>query len=144
MRRAILRRLLADDHGTRGVLAGPGLAPLHVMEPPWRDNRRSRSCIPEGVYRVVPYRSPRFRDCLLVTDVPGRSAILFHRGNIGGDVEKGFLSHTMGCLLPGLYRGVIRVRGRDQAATLASAPALRRLLDWTAGRPFALEVIDHA
>ena len=112
MRRAILRRDLFDDHGTRGVLAAPGLAPLHIMEPPWRDNRRGCSCIPPGVYPVLPHRSPRFRDCLLVTDVPGRSHILIHRGNLGGDRDKGFHTHTLGCLLPGAHRGRIMVKGR--------------------------------
>ena len=140
MRRTVLRRDLSDDHGTRGVLAAPGLAPLHIIEPPWRANRRCRSCIPDGEYLVTPYRSPRFRDCLLVTDVPGRSHILIHRGNVGGDRDKGFHTHTLGCLLPGDFRGRIRVKGRMQAAVLASAPAFRRLMDWAGGEPFDLEV----
>ena len=142
MRRAVLRRDRSGVHGTLGSLAAPALAPLHVMEPPWRGNRRSRSCIPAGIYTVTPYRSPRFRDCLLVRDVPGRSHILFHRGNVGGDVERGFRTHTQGCLLPGEYRGEIKVAGRIQAAVLASAPAFRRLMKWAAGEPFELEVCD--
>ena len=140
MRRALLRRDRSDDHGTRGVLVADGLAPLHIMEPPWRDNRRCVSCIPPGVYRVAPYRSPRFRNCLHVLDVPGRSHILIHRGNVGGDRAKGYHTHTLGCLLPGLYRGRIKVRGRAQAAALASAPAFRRIMDWAAGAPFELEI----
>ncbi|MDE0718461.1 MAG: DUF5675 family protein [Rhodospirillaceae bacterium] len=144
MRRAVLLRDRSDDHGTRGLLAADGLSALHVMEPPWRDNRRCVSCIPAGVYAVLPHRSPRFRDCLLVTGVPGRSHILIHRGNLGGDRENGYHTHTMGCLLPGEHRGRIKVRGRVQAAVLASAPAFRRVMAWAAGRPFALEIVDHA
>ena len=125
-----------------GVLGGTGLPPTPVMEPPWRDNARNRSCIPAGLYEVVPHVSPRHRRCLLVTGVPGRSHILFHAGNLGGDVERGWHTHTAGCLLPGLHRGRINVGDRRQQAVLASRTAQRRLMDWAAGLPFALEIHD--
>ena len=144
MRRAVLRRDRSGVHGTLGSLAAPALAPLHVMEPPWRGNRRNRSCIPAGLYEVVPHLSPRHRRCLLVTQVPGRSHILFHAGNLGGDVERGWHTHTRGCLLPGLRRGRLAVGGRRQAAVLASRTALRQLMDWAAGRPFELEIVAQA
>lgn len=32
---------------------------LHAIEPPWLDNRPGHSCIPEGVYGLVPYDSPK-------------------------------------------------------------------------------------
>ena len=141
MQRAILRRERQSDQGTLGLLSGPGLAPTHVMEPPWRGNRRNRSCIPAGLYKVVPHLSPRFRRCLLVTQVPERSHILFHAGNLGGDVERGWHTHTRGCLLPGLRTGRMTVAGRRQTAVLASRPAFRRLLAWAADRPFVLEIV---
>ena len=110
------------------------------MEPPWRGNRRNRSCIPAGLYEVVPHLSPRHRRCLLVTQVQGRSHILFHAGNLGGDVERGWHTHTSGCLLPGLRRGRMTVSGRRQAAVFASRTAFRHLMDWAADGPFALEI----
>ena len=140
MQRAILWRRQEGDQGTLGVLSGSGLSPTHIMEPPWRGNRRNRSCIPAGLYEVVPHLSPRHRRCLLVTQVPGRSHILFHAGNLGGDVERGWHTHTQGCLLPGLRRGRLVVDGRRQAAVLASRTAFRQLMDWAAGRPFELEI----
>ena len=140
MQRAILRRQLQGDQGTLGVLSGPGLAPLCIMEPPWRGNRRNRSCIPAGLYEVVPHLSPRHRRCLLVTHVPGRSHILFHAGNLGGDTERGWHTHTQGCLLPGLRRGRMTVRGQRQAAVLASRTAFRHLMDWARDEPFELEI----
>ena len=140
MQRAILSRQRESDQGTLGVLSGPGLSPTWIMEPPWRGNRRNRSCIPAGLYEVVPHLSPRHRRCLLVTQVPGRSHILFHAGNLGGDVELGWHTHTQGCLLPGLRRGRMTVDGRRQAAVLASRTAFRQLMDWAAGRPFVLEI----
>ena len=140
MQRAVLRRQLQGDHGTLGLLSGPGLAPLCIMEPPWRGNRRNRSCIPAGLYEVVPHLSPRFRRCLLVMQVPGRSHILFHAGNLGGDVALGWHTHTQGCLLPGLRRGRLTVDGRRQAAVLASRTAFRHLMDWAQDEPFILEI----
>ena len=144
MQRAILRREHETDQGTLGVLSGTGLSPTWIMEPPWRGNRRNRSCIPAGLYEVVPHLSPRHRRCLLVTQVPGRSHILFHAGNLGGDVERGWHTHTRGCLLPGLLRGRMAAGGRRQAAVLASRTALRRLMDWAAGRSFELEIVAPA
>ena len=142
MRRALLIRDDETDHGTRGVLTGGGLR-LHVMEPPPRNNRPNRSSIPAGAYRVRPHRSPRFGRVLLVTHVPGRSHILFHTGNVGGDRELGLRTHTLGCLLPGLGRARILIAGRRQRAVTGSRTAFRRLMAWAGDHPFDLEII-HA
>ena len=144
MLHATLRRDRSGDHGTLGTLVARDLPHVQIMEPPWRGNRRNRSCIPAGVYDVVPHISPRFRRCLLVTNVPGRSHILFHAGNVGGDVELGFHTHTAGCLLPGLRRGRLHVRDRDQEAVVSSRTAFRHLMTWAAGRPFTLEIVPPA
>jgi len=74
-----------------------------TLERPWVGNETSRSCIPPGPdsgpaeYRVVhrdppewsAFQYPHFK----VEDVPGRTAILFHRGN--------FVSDSEGCVLVG-------------------------------------------
>ena len=142
MLHAVLRRDRSGDQGTLGTLVARDLPPMHIMEPPWRDNARNRSCIPPGVYEVVPHVSPRFRRCLLVTNVYGRSHILFHAGNVGGDRAQGWHTHTAGCLLPGLRRGRLTVKGRVQAAVLSSQTAFRHLMAWAGGRPFELEIVD--
>lgn len=143
MRRAELRRDSDGDQGTLGrILFRSGSGPLHCIEPPWRENRRNRSCIPAGEYEVVQHVSPRFGRCLLVTGVPDRSHILFHAGNVGGDKQLGYHTHTHGCILPGILRGRIDVRGKTQRAVLSSRAALRELMDWAAGDPFILEIYD--
>ena len=143
MKQLVLLRDDSSDHGTLGVLAGGGLR-LHVIEPPWRGNRCNRSCIPAGAYDALPHVSPRFGRSVLVAGVPGRSHILIHAGNLGGDVDRGLRTHTLGCLLPGLRRGdlVVAVDGgrRRQKAVLASRTALRRLFAWAGDRPFRLEI----
>ena len=128
------------DDGTLGTLVGNALS-LSVIELPWRDNMRNRSCIPDGEYLVLPHRSPRFGRCLHITDVPHRSHVLFHSGNVAGDSELGFKTHSHGCILPGIRRGVLGINGRRQRAVLSSKTALRHLLAWAENRPFQLEVV---
>lgn len=143
MKRARLVREPSTDHGTLGRLVcgeGEGALVLHTMEPPWRDNRPNRSCIPVGSYEVAPHRSHRYGACYLVSGVVGRSHILVHAGNVGGDRERGLHTHTLGCLLPGLARGRLRVRGRMQDAVLSSRPAVRQWMEWAAGAVVTLEI----
>ena len=145
MNRAACRLLRepSSEHGTLGrLVCADGGPMMHVMEPPWHDNRPNRSCIPAGLYEVLPHRSPRYGACYLVSDVPERSHILIHSGNVGGDVDLGLHTHTLGCLLPGLARGQLRVRGRMQRAVLSSRPAVRHWMAWAAGRPVTLEICN--
>jgi hypothetical protein len=70
------------------------IAPFALtLERPWLKNRRGESCIPAGSFTCKRVQSPHFGDTFEVMDVPGRSAILFHRGNLAAD--------THGCVLVG-------------------------------------------
>lgn len=76
-----------------GVLM-QGQIPFAVtIERPWKNNAKGESCIPPGRYTCKRVNSPKFGNTFEVTGVPGRSAILFHRGNLEDD------SH--GCILIG-------------------------------------------
>jgi len=96
-----------EPHLTRGVLLMPSGRELHVLERPWRDNRPFDSCIPDGVYLMEPYQSPRFGSVYIVSggrvskfQSPRheRYGILFHGAN---RVEQ-----LQGCLAVGLsWRG---------------------------------------
>ncbi len=97
-----LKRVAMRLDGTFGVLLADGLPFALTVERPWRDNARSESCIPVGVYTASRCRtqahygfadSPKFGNTFEVTNVPGRSRILFHKGNIMDD------SH--GCIIVG-------------------------------------------
>ena len=93
----ILRDTFTEE-STLGELFVNGERFCDTLELPYRDNRRSVSCIPIGRYKVR-MRYPResaTRDYLhlLVQDVPNRDYILFHRGNTAKD--------TRGCILVGL------------------------------------------
>ncbi len=91
-----LKREYRDNY-TKGVLSTP-FGDIHTLELKWDDNKRSKSCIPEGTYAVIKSQfwggrnkgKPAFR----FKNVPNRSGILFHIGN--------FLPEIQGCILVGM------------------------------------------
>ena len=92
---------------------------LVTLELPWNNNQHNCSCIPEGVYDVEEYVRPSGEHCFMVKDVPGRSAILIHKGNYNSD--------THGCILPGIYFSDINDDGLVDV--VESTAALNRLLN---------------
>lgn len=136
--RLIRDRERSDDQGTPGYLEAPGFF-CAVLELPWRDNARNRSCIPAGLYVCSERWSPKYGWCYQVTQVPERDYILFHPGNLAGDRELGYLTHTYGCILLGRYHGVLE----HQKAVLASRPAVREFQEYMASEAFELEIIEQ-
>ncbi len=72
-----------------------GIEFCKTLELQWLDNTRSKSCIPEGVYKVVKRLAHEKRkyNHFHITNVPGRSYILIHTGN--------YSSQILGCILVG-------------------------------------------
>ena len=86
-----LLRVGESARGTFGVLR-LGTIPFAVtLEPPWKDNAVGVSAIPPGTYHCVRMQSPHFGETFEITGVPGRSHVLFHKGNK--------LEDTEGCVL---------------------------------------------
>lgn len=94
MRKLILNRVYYED-STFGILCAEDHPLCVTLERPWFDNEKGLSCIPEGDYTCIKYNSDRFRNTYQVEDVPGRSKILFHKGN--------YVSDSTGCILLGQY-----------------------------------------
>lgn len=136
MIRVALRRGHSKDWGTPGLLTLPDGSCFHTLELPWRNNRRQKSCIPEGSYVCQITRSPRFGRVYAVTGVDGRSNILFHSGNYAGDIDKGYKTHVQGCILLGKRTGDMG----GQRAVLVSRPAVSEFMSRLAGQPFILEI----
>ena len=88
-----LIRISYLDQMTFGVLLAGKVPFCLTLERPWLENKRSISCIPEGHYLCKRVNSPKFGDTFEVTNVPERSHILFHKGNLSQD--------THGCILVG-------------------------------------------
>jgi len=101
--------------GTNGLLAYAGKPVCHTIELPWRNNRRSVSCIPEGRYQLIRRIHFKHGDQLAISHVPDREAILIHPANFA-------LSELQGCIAP-----VYRCTGPGQGTY--SRKALQRLKD---------------
>lgn len=86
-----LLRVGSSERGTFGVLRYGQVPFALTLERPWLNNEEQKSCIPTGAYICQRVRSPHFGDTFEVTNVPGRSHILFHKGNVIEDTE--------GCIL---------------------------------------------
>lgn len=135
MKIATLTRFESTDQGTFGILRSDGLK-LYMTELPWRQNERSKSCIPAGIYTASWSKSPRFGFCYRVREVPKRSFILLHSGNYAGDTDLGYLSNSHGCLLPAMKLGYLG----GQKAGLLSSVAVKTLVEYFDKKDFILEI----
>lgn len=94
---------------------------LFTVEPAWLDNAPFVSCIPDGEYTC---RARQFYrggyPAIEIADVPGRSAILFHKANWPHELG--------GCVAPNLAL----VPGGDHCPLrgASSATAFERLMQW--------------
>ena len=127
-----LRRVETGTQGTFGVLTTGGLPFALTLEREWLGNKTSVSCIPEGEYLCKRVKSPRFRNTFEVTDVEGRTHILFHKGNLDDD------SH--GCILLGEKFGMLNAN----AGILESKQGFNEfMLLLEEEDEFSLNIINH-
>jgi hypothetical protein len=71
---------------------------LPLFTVPLKPNTACTNCIPEGTYEVTKIYSPTKGQCFQVHNVPGRTAILIHKGNYATGFKK---VDTQGCILVG-------------------------------------------
>ena len=103
---------------TFGVLMLEDLPQILTLELPFKDNKRNESCIPEGRYICDRFNSAKVSgQTFLITEVPGRSGILFHHGNTAKDTE--------GCIIVGSEFGFID----GQYGVVGSKKAFLRFMD---------------
>ena len=88
-----LIRLETSMQGTFGTLRINKRIFCTTLEPYDRFNQRNVSCIPAQQYICDPFHSQKFGKTYEVQNVPGRSFILFHSGNV--------VEHTEGCIILG-------------------------------------------
>jgi hypothetical protein len=88
----VIERVYLPDR-TLGSMYWNGVVVAKTLELPWKENRRSVSCIPEGIYKVIkqPPKADRPYPYFRLPQVEGRSGILIHRGTEP--------SHSKGCIL---------------------------------------------
>ena len=130
-----LIRIAGGDYGTKGIWICPGFN-ARCMELPWKENRQSVSCIPDGTYKVKIRISRKYSRIYHVQDVPGRTWILAHSGNWAGDISKNLRSHSEGCILLGKHFATIY----GQPGVALSKPTLRRWMEFAGGQEFDLHI----
>lgn len=132
-------RTETSDHGTLGRLVAEDGWQCVTLELPWRDNRPNISCIPPGKYPVLWGISPRFkRYYYRLQQVPERSGVMIHAGNLAGDASLGLRTHVQGCILLGKYFGEIK----GQRAILVSQAMVREFAERMASAPFTLVITE--
>ncbi len=110
-------RVAHTEYGTFGVMKdNVGIPFCLTLERPWLNNEKHKSCIPVGTYICKRKISPKFGETFEVCNVPNRSDILFHKGNIMDD--------THGCVVLGeMFESL---HGRP--AVLSSGKAMQEFL----------------
>jgi len=123
-------RELDDGHCTTGRFYLPQGQTFFTLERPWLDNKTGVSCIPKpGTYHAILRRSPHLGITYWLHDVPDRSFILIHSGNI--------VAHVQGCIMLGLMRGWMK----GERAVFQSVTAVRNFMALMGREPFTLEVV---
>lgn len=92
-----LIRVEESNEGTFGNLIICSQAFCVTLELPDLLNERNVSSIPEQQYICMRVRSPQFGETFEIINVPGRSHVLFHAGNV--------VKHTEGCVILAQYFG---------------------------------------
>lgn len=136
MKQVWLFRTSTSNQGTEGILATDGFF-CKTLELPWRDNKRSISCIPAGEYIVKIRKSPKYGSIYWITNVEGRTWILIHSGNFAGDISKGFKTHVNGCILLGKKHGFLG----KQRAILSSRITIRKFMNFMKNETFKLTIV---
>ena len=91
-------------YGTFGVMLINGQVFCVTLEPPWKENEKYISCIPEGQYDAIRVPSQKFGETYLFEDIFGRSAIEIHPGNSIKDTE--------GCII--IASGFRKIRSNNR------------------------------
>lgn len=89
-----------EIYGTFGVLRINKEAFCVTLEPADHENTANISSIPSQQYICSRVTSPKYGNTFEVLNVPGRSHVLFHAGNV--------VDHTQGCILLAQYYDKLR------------------------------------
>lgn len=104
------------EFGTFGILKLNKNVFCCTLEPPDKQNQAFISSIPAQQYQCQKVDSPTFGNTFQILNVPGRSSVLFHAGNI--------MDHTKGCIILGQYFGKLR----GNRAVLNSGTTFKRFM----------------
>lgn len=126
------------DHGVYSTLCDEfGNKLCHTVERPWKQNQKGVSCVPEGIYQLVPHQSNKFGKCyaldgeehgVTIWGPSQRTHILIHKANKASQLQ--------GCIAPGMTFGALN----GEWAVLSSGEAFNKLMAYLDGKPAVLEI----
>ena len=106
-----------------------------TLEPADLENQQNVSSIPAQQYTCEEYSSPKYPNTYQVMDVPGRSKVLIHAGNVK--------KHTQGCIILAQHYGKINTEVGEARAALNSGKTLDKFIQLMYGVPrFKLTVAE--
>lgn len=118
----LLTRFYYGESVTLGALELPDHRVVYTCEDGWHGNQRMVSCIPDGIYAVVPRRFYKGGYAAWeIAGVPDRSQILIHKGNQAGDVT--------GCIVVGTELWAVAPGVLGVSSSAAAFAELHRQLD---------------
>lgn len=141
MKQVKIRRVSTSAEGTFGKLFVDGKFLCVTGELPRKagnpqiENEIRTDCIPAGKYLCRIRKSPKFGKSYEVTNVPGRTYIMIHKGNWCGERPK-WKSDVDGCIILGEKHGYLD----HQKAVLSSTPAYKRFMETMEGKDFELTI----
>jgi len=116
-----LKRIAKTPRGVFGVLLKDDGDPFAVTgEREDLNNAQGISCIPVGAYNCERIHSPHFGEVWHIQDVPNRTHILMHKGNVPEEDSEG-------CILVGEEFGYLG----GKTAVLSSGKGFREFMDYT-------------
>ena len=147
MKQILLERQPSTTSETQGFMSWPGVV-IATIEQEWREDpmrpggESNNSCVPSGVYRLIPHTRPDGKDVVALInedlgvyysegDLPeegGRFLILCHVANWSHDV--------VGCIGPGIGKA----DSADGPMVTSSTTAMKRLMDYIDGGDAELEI----
>tara|TARA_R100001443_G_scaffold117435_1_gene142639 strand:+ start:15302 stop:15703 length:402 start_codon:yes stop_codon:yes gene_type:complete len=132
--RAVIIRLAEDNKQTLGeFILYDGIERVFsckTLELPFVMNAPFISCIPKGIYEVIPRNSLKYKNHYHIIGVPDRDFILIHVGN--------FNHQTEGCILVG--KNYAYINDDDYFDITHSKATMTKLLS-KAPDGFILEII---
>lgn len=119
-------------YGTFGILLINAQVFCVTLEPPDKENIRNVSSIPAQQYNCHRYSSSKYGETFKVMNVPSRSDVLFHAGNIS--------KHTKGCIILAQYFGKLK----GNKAVLNSGNTFKEFMRLMKGYDsFHLTILEH-
>ena len=132
-------KTMSFNNCTVGKLYVEGVFLCYTMEKPWKDNEVMISCVPDGVYDLIPCESPKFGSTYYLENkglnvslcgCTKRTHILIHKANME--------SELLGCIAPVSSFGVLD--GKSEWCGFSSGKAYNKLMDMLDGKSHTITI----